>query len=128
MIPEVEVSLLLVGADRMRALNRQHRGVDRPTDVLSFPQFESGEPLPAAGPLSLGDLVVCWPVLQAQARRHGHHDSDELAVLLVHGTLHLLGQDHLGAGLARDMAEREMCVLSALGVAPELALVGRQLH
>lgn len=111
----------------MRTLNRRHRGIDRATDVLSFPLLQPGEALPAHGPVLLGDLILCLPVARAQARRHGHSLDRELAVLLVHGMLHLLGHDHLQPAPARAMAELEMCVLAAIGVPPELALVGRAL-
>jgi probable rRNA maturation factor len=68
-----------VGEDRIRALNREHRGLDRSTDVLSFPVDEAG---PASGPRELGDVVIC--------PEHAH----DLAEAVVHGVLHLCGYDH----------------------------------
>lgn len=91
-----EVSLALVGDTRMRSLNRQFRGVDRATDVLSFP----AEPLPAhslgmrAGPPLLGDIVIAWGLAERQARAAGHSLQTELRVLALHGLLHLAGYDH----------------------------------
>jgi probable rRNA maturation factor len=73
------VAIELVGEDRIRALNREHRGRDRPTDVLSFPVDERG---PAGGPRELGDVVIC-----------PEHTQD-LAEAVVHGVLHLCGYDH----------------------------------
>jgi probable rRNA maturation factor len=79
------VSILLCGDGRMRSLNRLWRGIDRPTDVLSFPSGERA---------FLGDLVIDVPYAARQARRLGHATERELKVLLAHGLLHLLGHDH----------------------------------
>ena len=76
---EGHVAVELVGAARMRELNRRHRGVDRPTDVLSFPVDEAG---PAAGPRELGDVVIC------------PEHTEDLTEAVVHGVLHLCGHDH----------------------------------
>jgi probable rRNA maturation factor len=79
----------------MRALNRQHRGVDRTTDVLSFPQFD-GFPFPpsSGSELMLGDIVINLHKAERQAREYGVPFYDELKRLLIHGLLHLLGNDH----------------------------------
>jgi probable rRNA maturation factor len=79
----------LAGSAEMRGLNRRFRGKDRVTDVLSFPL---GERLP--GGLYAGDVVVCQPVAERQARRHGHSLERELLLLAIHGLLHLRGLDH----------------------------------
>ena len=73
------LAIALVGADAIRALNREHRGRDRPTDVLSFPVDGSG---PSAGPRELGDVVIC------------PEHAEDLAEAVVHGVLHLCGYDH----------------------------------
>ncbi|HEX5980986.1 MAG TPA: rRNA maturation RNase YbeY [Thermoleophilaceae bacterium] len=78
-VEEGHLAVELVGEDRIRALNREHRGRDRPTDVLSFPVDERG---PAGGPRELGDVVIC-----------PEHTQD-LAEAVVHGVLHLCGYDH----------------------------------
>jgi len=78
-VDEGHLAIELVGEDRIRALNREHRGRDRPTDVLSFPVDERG---PASGPRELGDVVIC-----------PEHTQD-LAEAVVHGVLHLCGYDH----------------------------------
>jgi probable rRNA maturation factor len=78
-------SVLLCGDARMRRLNRVYRGVDRPTDVLSFPSGEPG---------FLGDVAIDVPYAARQARRLGHPVDREVKVLLAHGVLHLLGHDH----------------------------------
>lgn len=86
---DAELSVLLVTADHMKQLNSRFAGEDYATDVLAFPMDEDEE----ADSL-MGDVVICPVVGQKNARRLGHPLSDELDVLLVHGTLHLLGYDH----------------------------------
>ncbi len=105
-------TIRLAGAEEVRTLNRQYRGKDRATDVLSFPL---GEKLPGGG-LYAGDVLVCVPVAEGQARRGGHSLARELLRLSIHGLLHLHGLDHetdcgqmlalqerLFAGLAREL-------------------------
>jgi probable rRNA maturation factor len=83
------VSIALVSDQRVRALNRRYRGIDRPTDVLSFPAQVCP---PAEG--FLGDIVIARGVARRQAQALGHPESTELKVLALHGLLHLLGYDH----------------------------------
>jgi probable rRNA maturation factor len=86
-----ELSLVLCSDPFIHRLNQQHRGVDAPTDVLSFPMRDEGggdeDPV-------LGDVVISVPTAARQAGEHGHSLEHELRVLLVHGFLHLLGYDH----------------------------------
>jgi len=94
--PNVEVALVVVGDRQIQELNRQFRGVDAPTDVLAFAMLE-GEAMPVQHPgipLYLGDVIISYPRAVAQAAESGHPAEDELALLAVHGTLHLLGYDH----------------------------------
>jgi len=100
-VDNAESSVELVGERRIRALNAEHRGKDEVTDVLSFPLEDAGETpgrAPAGGPAGpprrLGDVVVCARQALRQARADALPPALELAVLLVHGTLHLLGYDH----------------------------------
>ena len=90
---DCEVGVVLLDAAAMRELNREHRGIDEPTDVLAFPIDEEPEGLEGV-PRLLGDVVVCREVLEAQAAAAGVATGAELADLIVHGTLHLLGYDH----------------------------------
>lgn len=109
--PNVEVALVVVGDLEMQELNRQYRGVDAPTDVLAFAMLE-GEVMPAgdlALPVYLGDVIVSYPRAVAQAAEAGHPVEDELALLVVHGTLHLLGYDH-------DTEERKAAMWAAQDV------------
>ncbi|MGA0122720.1 MAG: rRNA maturation RNase YbeY [Gaiellales bacterium] len=100
-----EVGIVLLDEHEMRAINREHRGRDEPTDVLAFP-IDEDEGL-AGVTRMLGDVVVCVPVLEAQADEAGVGAGAELLDLVVHGTLHLLGYDHetdQGEMLARQDA------------------------
>jgi probable rRNA maturation factor len=112
-VRDAELSVAFVGERRIRALNREHRGKDEVTDVLSFPLEDAGDEPAGAGPQApprlLGDIVVCARQALRQARADGLPPSFELAVLLAHGTLHLLGYDHeVDAG---EMALRQAQVL-----------------
>jgi probable rRNA maturation factor len=86
----VELSILFIGADHMKLLNKRFAGNDYATDVLAFPMMDDDED----SELILGDVVVCPDVAQDNARKAGHGLAPELETLLVHGTLHLLGYDH----------------------------------
>ena len=94
-----ELSVLLVGNPRIRELNRDYRGMDKPTDVLSFPMDDEH---------MLGDIVISVDKAGEQAERFGVTFEEEMARLMVHGLLHLLGYDHVkGGGQARKMRDRE---------------------
>lgn len=87
------MTVVIADDDQVAALNRRYRGIDSPTDVLSFPAGEPPLALPDE-PLYLGDLVIAYRYAAAQAMREGHSLDDSLALLVVHGTLHLLGYSH----------------------------------
>ena len=113
----VYVSLVLTDDAGIAALNREFRGVDAPTDVLSFPQLEAAGPVtavPADAPLPLGDIVMSLQRAEAQARAYGHARARELGFLLVHGLLHLLGYDHETPDEAATMEARQEAILHAL--------------
>ena len=116
----VELSVRLTGDEQVRALNEQWRGKDVPTNVLAFPMAEPEE-LQAAcrdGPgLMLGDVVLAHGVCAAEAEAKGVAIADHAAHLLVHGTLHLLGEDHCDEQSAARMEEREVRALARLGIA-----------
>lgn len=100
-----EVSVLLTDDAEIRALNRDYRGEDRPTDVLAFAMDEAG-----AVDLSLGDVVISVQRAQAQANSRRVELDKELELLAVHGTLHLLGYDHAEPREARVMRNRTRAV------------------
>jgi rRNA maturation RNase YbeY len=108
------LSISCVGASEMSRLNARYRGKNRPTDVLSFEQ-PPGARVPR-GIVFLGDLVLCREVVRAQAKEFGHGVGEELAVLLAHGLLHLLGFDHeRSAREAKRMARAESALLGPRG-------------
>jgi probable rRNA maturation factor len=112
----VEVSILLADDAVVAALNRDYRGQDRPTNVLSFPAGASdwpGTPEPAL----LGDVIVAFETTRREAETEGRRLGDHLTHLLVHGTLHLLGYDHESDDEAETMEAREVELLAMLGVA-----------
>ena len=109
-----EISLTLVSLEEIRELNRDYRDVDRETDVLSFPQFESVEDMPEFGELCLGDVVICLDKVEEQAKEFGHSFERELIYLFVHSLLHLLGYDHMEEDEKKEMRQREEAVMTAI--------------
>jgi probable rRNA maturation factor len=110
-----ELTLTFVDRDEIAALNAEHMGKDGPTDVLSFPlddesadaEFDDGIPL------LLGDVVVCPDVAREQAPEHAGTLDDEVALLVVHGVLHVLGHDHAEPDETAVMRARELELLTA---------------
>ncbi|HEX6511890.1 MAG TPA: rRNA maturation RNase YbeY [Chloroflexota bacterium] len=102
--PHAEVNLVLTDDEGIHALNQQYRGVDSPTDVLSFSQLE-GESVAATieGTLLLGDIVISVDTATRQAAELGHELMYELSLLAIHGALHLLGYDHQTDAQAEPM-------------------------
>ena len=134
----VEVTILLTDDARLQKLNRAYRGVDAPTDVLSFAhrdtQSADAEPAPysiqridtirgckpALPPPEegdyLGDIAISLPRMQAQAAAYGHSEERELAYLFVHGFLHLVGHTHAAETDYQRMRAREEAILAAVGL------------
>ena len=114
---EAALALVITDDKALRALNRAYLGIDAPTDVLSFggesPDFVSA---PDAEPY-LGDVVISYPRAQAQAAAGGHPVEAELALLVIHGVLHLLGYDHIRSDDKAAMWEQQAHVLAELGLA-----------
>lgn len=111
------VTVVISGEEEIRALNRDFLGNDAPTDVLSFPATDVGaEPFvtPDEEAASyLGDVIISYPTAAAQAAQQGHPVQDELALLVVHGCLHLLGYDHADEESERQMWARQEAILAA---------------
>jgi len=108
-----EVSIRIVEAGEGQALNLQYRGRDYATNVLSFPvDLPPGVDVPL-----LGDLVICAPVVTREAAEQGKKATDHWAHLTVHGTLHLLGFDHIEEAEAEEMEALETRILAGLGIA-----------
>jgi len=122
-----EVSVSFVSDEEIHDLNRDYRAVDRPTDVLSF-ALQEGEDFPEptdfeADPM-LGDIVVSIPTAVRQAEDYGHSIEREVAFLLAHGFLHLLGYDHQSPEEEREMFQIQEEVLEQLGI-PRAGAMGR---
>ena len=118
--PSSEVSLLIAGERKVHELNRDYLDEDRPTDVLSFPMLtiddESGFVPPPDGLVHLGEIIISLPQAMQQAQEHAHSTSREIAILTIHGVLHLLGYDHAEAEAERKMRQREKEILDILDV------------
>jgi probable rRNA maturation factor len=119
---QVVLTVTLVDDAEIHQLNRQHRSVDRATDVLSFPLVDNtgGFALPPDMPRELGDVVVSYPRTVAQAAEYGHSVERELAYLVVHGVLHILGHDHEHPQQQAVMRAREESALAVVGLLREL--------
>jgi len=112
----VELSLVLADDATVQVLNRDYRGKDRPTNVLSFPAADEGTPAIPGEPVALGDVVLALETVLAEAAAHGKPPADHLAHLTVHGVLHLLGHDHQTEVEAAEMEALEVRVLAGLGI------------
>ncbi|MEB3186769.1 MAG: rRNA maturation RNase YbeY [bacterium] len=112
-----EISVTFVDDASIQELNREHRGKDRPTDVLSFPQWDPEDELPPAPlPIPLGDIVISVETAERQASEYGHSLEREIGFLLAHGLLHLLGLDHETPEEESVMRERQRRLLEAVGL------------
>lgn len=120
-----EIDVRVTNDAGIHKINREARQVDRPTDVLSFPAFDlrPGE-LPGAEDadpgtelVPLGDMMISMERVQAQAKEYGHSNRRELAYLVTHSVLHLLGYDHMDEGpMKAQMRTREEAILAELGI------------
>lgn len=127
---EAEVNLTLTDNAQIRETNRTYRGIDAPTDVLSFPlltyekpgdfsflETESGDDFnPDTGEAMLGDIVISVERLKEQAKSYGHSERREFAFLIVHSMLHLFGYDHMTEEDAAVMEEKQRQILEAMDI------------
>ena len=127
---EAEISLTLTDNEEIRNLNREFRGIDRETDVLSFPLVNFRRPAgyeileeeasdsfnPESGELMLGDIVISVEKAMEQGESYGHGFRREFAFLVAHSMLHLLGYDHMVPEEASVMEEKQEAVLTSLGI------------
>ena len=127
---EAEVSLTLTDNPSIRKINRETRGIDAPTDVLSFPMLSWPAPAdysamedqweesvnPDTGEVMLGDIVLSVDKVRTQAGDYGHSEKREYAFLITHSMLHLMGYDHLEPEDAAVMEERQRVILDALHI------------
>lgn len=123
---DASVELVFYDEQEIRELNFQTRGIDKSTDVLSYPNLENIMPFTRqnypfdfdeeAGSVFLGSIVICEQIAKQQAEEYGHSTVRERAYLFLHGLLHLLGYDHIQETDKVIMRQKEEAVLSALGV------------
>jgi len=111
-VPPCEVGLVFTDSETVKQLNRDYRGVDEPTDVLAFymlhqKEADSSFALPPDGVTRLGEVIISYPQAVEQAREQGHSTEKELALLVIHGILHLLGYDHEEPEEEAEMRARE---------------------
>ena len=122
---DAEVDVTIVDDEEIHALNRDYRGMDKPTDVLSFPMFQliAGEPPtnwtdfqdPETGLVPLGDMCISLERAVAQAKEFGHSTRREVGYLTIHSMLHLLGYDHLDEGeQKKQMRGREEAIAASI--------------
>lgn len=117
--PDAEVALLLTDAASLRALNRDWRGQDKPTNVLAFPA--DAPALPGGPPRFLGDIAIAGEIVEAEAAAQGKGMAEHFSHLVVHGVLHLMGYDHETDAEAAIMEDLERRILDRLGIADPYA-------
>ncbi len=112
------VNVVLTNAKNIKSINKEHRGIDKETDVLSFPMFEKDEiaNLDNTNEDILGDMVISIERVEEQAKEYGHSFERELAYMVVHSFYHLLGYDHMTEEDKKEMREKEENVLGILGI------------
>lgn len=120
---DATTTVRIVGGDEIQALNRDYRDKDYATNVLSFPA-ETIEGLPSELHTELGDIVICAPVVLREAEEQGKAPADHWAHMLVHGTLHLLGYDHIEEHDAEAMEALERRILGQAGIADPYGATG----
>lgn len=129
---EAEINVVITGNEQIREINREHRGIDRATDVLSFPMIEYDEPgnfdvidsgafcesdyfNPDSGEVMLGDIVLSAGKVKEQAAEYGHSQIREMSFLVVHSMLHLFGYDHVNEN-DKTMEELQKKILEQMGI------------
>jgi len=116
----VEIGLVITSQERVQQLNRSYRGKDEPTDVLAFSareEVDAGPPhfvQPPDGVLHLGEVIIAYPQAVMQAEEQRHSVKREVAILTIHGVLHLLGYEHDKPELERQMKSREEAILGCI--------------
>jgi probable rRNA maturation factor len=109
------INLTITNNETVRQLNYQYRGIDSPTDVLSFPNVPDPD-FPLLDQDHLGEIILAYPVAESQAAARGHIPLEELILLAIHGTLHLLGFDHDTPAAKADMWTAQQEILTELGL------------
>lgn len=111
-----EMTIYITNDDEIRELNRTYRHINTPTDVLSF---ESNQTNPETGKRFLGDIIISYPMAKQQALTAGHPVKVELLILVIHGTLHLLGFDHDTPEQKKEMWSQQEKIFAKLRLHPQ---------
>ena len=114
--PGLELSVVLSGDEAVRAMNRDCRNKDKPTNVLSFATLDGDVFIHQETPFHLGDIILAFETLKKEAEEQDKRIEDHFTHLLVHGTLHLLGYDHMKINEAEEMESLEIHILKSLGI------------
>ena len=122
----ISVELTIVDEDTIKEINKQFRGIDSVTDVLSFPSLEVKLPFvaqdypmdidPSSGEITFGEIMLCYSRMAEQSVEYGHSQERESCYLVLHGLLHLLGFDHIEQEEKEKMREQEETILGKLGI------------
>lgn len=112
----VEVSVTFVRPDEIQTLNKMYRNIDKPTDVLSFPQYQSIEEIREASHPLLGDVVINTELAREQASLYGHSYEREIVYLFTHSILHLMGYDHMEDEEKKEMRAFEEAIMDYIGL------------
>ena len=127
---EAEVNVILTDNDAIQAINKEHRQIDAPTDVLSFPMVDYEKPSdfdhvedavedyfnPETGELMLGDIVISKEKVLSQAEEYGHSPKREYAFLIAHSMLHLFGYDHMEEEERAEMEAHQRAIMEKVGI------------
>jgi probable rRNA maturation factor len=115
-LDRIELGLMLTDDAQVQSLNRDYRGQDKPTNVLSFAALDEAGPVPEDGPVLLGDVVIAYETVMSEAAEQDKEFEQHLSHLVVHGVLHLLGYDHMTEDEAERMESLERSILGALNI------------
>lgn len=111
---EYEVSVIFVTKEKIKAINKTYRNIDKETDVISFSYLEDIEKFP--NNMILGDIFICLDIMKEQAKMYNHSEKRELAFLVVHGLLHLLGYNHDNEEKEKIMFQKQEMILKNLQI------------
>ena len=113
---QIEASIVLANDDLIQVLNREYRDMDKPTNVLSFASLDADDPIPDDGPVHIGDIILSFQTIDREAKDEDKFFKDHFTHMIVHGTLHLLGYDHIEEDEANIMEAMEIRILEKMNI------------
>lgn len=113
---DLEASVVLANDDLLQVLNREYRKMDKPTNVLTFATLDSDDPPPPDGPFPLGDVILSYQTIDRESAEQGKFFRDHFVHMIVHGTLHLIGYDHMTEDEANIMETLEIRILEKMHI------------